>query len=278
MKNFRTQFLAILFFGVLALPAYAAELTLEIPLAAVSSTIQIPVVFTAGEETINVVEGSIGVPEGMTIERIDTSSSAFPLFASGPTYVPASRTIEFTAGALNGIAARDVALLFVLHARAEKESSYTLTPKSIHAYANDGIGTKLAVATVPTQVIVGEKGSVHTDIVPKGTPKALIAEIGKDDSLFEGKWFAAFFGSSAHYEVREGWWRFPERADRYYVLKDQNLRTTVWVTAADEQGKRVTTMIPATHPWAERAVLLALSLLAALCAYLAYRRLQKRTS
>ena len=278
MKNFKTFTLAFLLFTV-AVPLHAAELSIEAPLGGVGSPILLPVVFTAGDESVNVVEGSITIPEGMVVERLDTSGSAFPLFASGPTYMPSSRTVEFTAGSESGIGAREVALVFVIQARAEKEAMYEVSPGTIAAYASDGAGTKIAVAAHPTQVSVGAKGSVQVDAFPKGAPQTLLAEIGKEDSLFEGKWFLTFFGGAqgapvARYEIREGWWRLPETAERYYVLKDQSLHTTVWVTAVDERGGRVTTMIPAAHPWTERVVLLALSLLAALCAYLAHRKLR----
>jgi hypothetical protein len=279
MKYLLAAFLASLVLSASSLPVQAAELSIEAPLASAGSTILLPVVFTADAASVNVVEGSIAVPDGMVIESIDASGSAFPLFASGPTYMPSSRTVEFTAGSESGVAPHETALLFVIHARAEKEATYVLVPGLVTAYARDGVGTKVAVSAQKTQVSVGAKGSAQVDALPEGPARALLAEVGKDESLFEGRWFATFLGGEngtplARYEVREGWWRLPETAERYYVLKDQSLHTTVWVTAVDERGGRVTTMIPAAHPWTERVVLLALSLLAALCAYLAHRKLR----
>ena len=279
MKNFKTFTLAFLLFTV-AVPIHAAELSIEAPLGGVGSPILLPVVFTAGDESVNVVEGSITIPEGMTIEHLDTSGSAFPLFASGPTYMPSSRTVEFTAGSESNIGAHEVALVFVIQARAEKEAMYEVSPGTIAAYASDGAGTKIAVAAHPTQVSVGAKGSVQVDAFPKGAPQTLLAEIGKEDSLFEGKWFLTFFGGAqgapvARYEIREGWWRFPVSADRYYVLKDQARRTTLFVTAIDTNGNRTNILVPAAYPWAERAVLFAIALIAAVAAYLLMRRLRK---
>ncbi len=279
MKNFKTLALAFLLFTV-AVPLHAAELSIEAPLASAGSTILLPVVFTADAASVNVVEGSIAVPDGMVIESIDASGSAFPLFASGPTYMPSSRTVEFTAGSESGVAPHETALLFVIHARAEKEVTYVLVPGLVTAYARDGAGTKVAVSAKKAQLNVGAKGSVQVDALPKGAPQTLLAEIGKEDSLFEGKWFLTFFGGAqsapvARYEIREGWWRFPVSADRYYVLKDQARRTTLFVTAIDTNGNRTNILVPAAYPWAERAVLFAIALIAAVAAYLLMRHLRK---
>lgn len=280
MKNFKICTLAFLLLAVSATPLYAAELSIEAPLGSAGSPILLPVVFTAGDESVNVVEGSIAIPEGMTIEHLDTSGSAFPLFASGPTYMPSSHTVEFTAGSETGIGAHEVALVFVIQARAEREATYEVSPGVIAAYASDGAGTKVAVAARTAHVSIGPKGGVQVDALPKGAPRALLAEIGKEDSLFEGKWFLTFFGGThgapiERYEVREGWWRFPVSADRYYVLKDQARRTTLFVTAIDTNGNRTSVLVPPAYPWAERAVLFAIALIAAVAAYLLMRRLRK---
>lgn len=279
--NFLTSTLLSLAVFVTALtPAVAAELSIETPLGGAASTLQVPVVFTADNEAINVVEGSIKIPEGIMIESLDTSSSAFSLFASGPTYVISSHSVEFTAGAPTGIAPNEVALLFIINARAEAEGSYVFAPNTVHAYTSDGNGSRIEVDTRDATLAVGAKGSVSVDPLPKGTPQPLIAEVGKDASLFEGKWFATFYGgadgsSIDHYEVREGWWRFPVRVDRYFVLNDQSRSTTVWVTAVGTDGSRMTVALAPENPWSERLVLTFITLLAALGAYLLYRHMRK---
>ena len=278
MKHFLPLLLVSLLLGAPTLTALGATLSVEPPLGSAESTIELPVVFSADGESVNVVEGTITVPEGITIEAIDTSNSAFPLFASGPTYELGSRTIEFTAGAPLGINTDAVALVFVIHARSTFEGVYEFT-STASAYESDGSGTKIAVITNPAQLSVGAKGSVQVDALPKGAPQALVAEIGKDDSLFNGKWFVTFFGGSQgspveYYEVREGWWRTPKQADRYYVLEDQNLRTSIWVSAVDANGGRTTTYIGATYPWSERIALFAIAVLAGAIAFFLYRKLR----
>ncbi len=265
----------------IASPAHAAQLSIEAPLAAAGERVALPVVLTRERASLNVLEGSVLVPEGMTIERIDTSGSAFALFMTGPSYVPASHSIEFTAGAPGGLGDKDPVLLFVIYARAEVPGSYAFSG-TVTGYENDGVGTALSIAVAPATLSVGPQGSVSVDALPTYPPRALIAEIGRDASLFEGKWFATFFGGESgssvdHYVVREGWWRSEARADRYYVLQDQGRASTLWVTAVSENGKKTTVAIAALNPWPERILAAAAILLLGIIASLLWRRFKKRT-
>lgn len=280
MKTTMPLVLALLLMISSASCAHAAALSIESSPAAAETTFTIPVLISS-EKAINVVEGSILIPDGMVIERISTGDSAFSLFASGPRYVPASHSIEFTAGAPKGISAGTPARLFVIYARAATPGAYTLTPEGIRAYENDGKGTLITPNTTPMTIVVGEKGSVKEVARPKETLPPLIADIGKDTSLFQGKWYLTFYGGSdvAYYLVREGWWQLtPKRADRYYVLQDQSLHTPLWVTSITADGTKYTTYVPASHPWPERIFTLLLCILAGGIAFLLYIRMRRRTT
>lgn len=277
--NFLRAF-PLLLAAALAVPAAAAELSLEAPLASAESAFFLPVVFESESEDVNVVEGSIRVPEDVDIESIDTSASSFAVFAHGPVYDLSSRTITFAAGAPGGLAGTDVALLFVIRAHASVPGTYVFEPGAVTAYRNDGSGTAITVAADGTALSVGEKGSVAVDPLPKAPAVPLIAEIGRDASLFEGRWFATFFGgasgsSVAYYEVREGWLRPAARADRYYVLEDQGRGSTIWVTAVGEGGERATVTLPAENPWSERALIALAALVLLALAWLLFRRLRR---
>lgn len=280
MKNIHRLPL-LLTLAFVALPLYAAELSIETPLADAGDSFSLPVVLTPEGSQVNVIEGSIQVPDGVTIERIDTSGSAFALFMTGPVYVPASHSIEFTAGAPGGIE-NTPALLFVIEGRADVPGSYPFSG-TVTGYENDGAGTALAIAVAPVSLAVGPAGSVNVDAPREREPSPLLAEIGKDVSLFEGRWFATFFGgaygsSVEHYTVREGFWRAPVLADRYYVLQDQGRSTTLWVTAVSDGGKSVTVMLPAENPWMERFMIAALLLVIVIVASLVWRTLRKKRS
>ncbi|HRH24512.1 MAG TPA: hypothetical protein PK109_02905 [Candidatus Paceibacterota bacterium] len=261
------------------LPAYAAQLSIETPLAGAGDPFSLPVVLTPEGVTLNVVEGVIQVPDGVVVDRINTAGSAFSLFMTGPSYVPASHAIEFTLGAPGGVSTNEPMLLFVIEGHAQVPGSYPFKG-TVTGYENDGVGTALAIAVAPATLSVGPEGSVHVDPLPESAPTSLIAEVGRDASLFEGKWFATFFGGMSgssvdHYAVREGWWRAEVPADRYYVLQDQSRSSTLWVTAVGENGKRVTVAVAPENPWMERLLAAAIILTLGIIASLVWRRMKR---
>lgn len=280
MKRLFPIFLITLALFIEASVGYAAELVIEASPAAAETEFLLPVVLTDLED-INVVEGTLTLPEGITLVSIDTSGSAFPLFAEKPRYEPATHSVEFVAGAPTSVPDDSDALLFVIHARAASSGTYTITPTRFVAYINDGKGTSVNVSSQPTLLSVVEKGSLPAASRPEPATEPLIAEVGRDDTLFSGQWFVAFFGGSsgasvAHYEVREGWWKGPTRADRYYVLKNQSRSTTVWVSAISENGKKVTVHIPPANPWPEYALLFGLAVLVVVILFLTGKWIRRK--
>ena len=116
----------------------------------------------------------------------------------------------------------------------------------------DGKGSKTVVKRSPLVFditretkAVNELASLE-DFIP---PEPFSLTIGRDPSIFGGKWFVAFaaqdkgFGVS-YYEVQEGekaW----KRAQSPYLLEDQNLRSPVSVKAVDKAGnERIETLEP----------------------------------
>lgn len=248
---------------ILALPVKAAELSFKMPRAAANAPFLLPVLFTASPgEDLNAVEGTIMIPEGVVVDSIDTSGSSFSVFAAGPTYSETSHSITFLAGAPGGIDENARAVLFVIHGSAAIPGTYAFTPRSVAAYMNDGMGTKVAVSITAGSVVVGERGSVQIEeadsVPPTTTP--LVAEVGRDESLYGGKWFVTFYGGASgssvdYYEVKEGWWRSPVRSDRVVVLNDQSLSSLIRVTAVSENGNTIVTTIPAANPWKQWAII-----------------------
>ena len=83
-------------------------------------------------------------------------------------------------------------------------------------------------------------------------PQFVSVAVGSDPSLFGGKFYLSFFAQDSqsgvdHYEVKEGLFGGYVRADRYYVLHDQSLRSDISVRAVDVAGNTVIATIPAAH-------------------------------
>jgi hypothetical protein len=254
-------------------PAHAA-------LIKTGSTFYIPIQFERGPENINVIEGSIRIPSGITVQNIDTTGSSLAVFAHGPTLDLSQGTIEFTGGTPQGIE-EATGTLFVIEARADAVGTYTVIPKSVSAFENNGEGTQVGITVPAVTVTVRDDGEVEERAV-QGTPTPLVTAIGREETLFEGKWFVTFYGGASgasvdHYEVKEGWFGQTVSAERYHVLRDQGRSATLFVTAVDANGNTVSTRISPENPWPERFLFAGgIALLLALCGALYFLFLRKR--
>ncbi len=273
--------LFLLLVSILSAPvAHAASLSVDSVPAATGTVFSVPVRFASEGEQVNVIEGSILVPDGVSIDRIDTGGSVVSLWTERPAYTPATRSISFSGGVPGALPANATVVLFYIRAHASAPGTYVFTPQQATAYRADGSGERIAVNAESSTLSVGEAGSVAAGPTVTVGATPLIAEVGHDDSLFDGKYFATFYGGEAgegvdHYTVQEGWWRSAERASRYYILKDQKRETTLFVTAVNVNGTNVVAVVSPENPWPERAVFLLMLLVGAVGAFLAWRRIKR---
>lgn len=256
--------------------AASVRLTLD-PLQVVpGDTVSAVVWFDPEGEQINAVEGSIPLPVGLHVRDITTAGSAFALWPVAPRYELSRRSVEFTGGIPGGLAPDKSAKLFSFLVSAEQANEFSITPQNVRAYRNDGAGTAVAVTADPAAFVVSESApqQPHTEVKDREPPEEVYAEVGRDTSLFEGKYFLVVHARDAvskiaRVEIREGWWRpYREVAGEYYVLHDQTLHTTIRVRATDEKGNvRVVTVPPQAGTF--RMVWILYGVLAAIvCAFI----------
>jgi hypothetical protein len=110
-------------------------------------------------------------------------------------------------------------------------------------YENNGQGTKIEVPDVKFDFTnAGENLNEQIDTIP---PQAFMPVLGKDEHLFDGKWFVSFMTQDKesgidHYEKREAKLRFFrerwERSESPQLLKDQSLSSYVYIKAVDKKG------------------------------------------
>lgn len=262
---------------VIALPAQAVTLSIDDVDAGTASTFAVPVRINAEGTSINSVEGSINVPPGVTIDRIDRTGSVFSLWIEGPVYVPSERIIAFTGGVPGGIESSANELLFTIYAHSATPGSYSFAPEGVVAYRNDGTGGDVIVSAEASTLAIGEDADQPATNVDPVIRSPLYAEVGQDASLFDGAAFIALAGGDAEYFiVNEGLFSRGVRADDFYVLKDQARTSTIRVTAVQSDGTRTLTTIPAENPWPERALLAVVIVFALSCAWLLARALRRR--
>jgi hypothetical protein len=127
----------------------------------------------------------------------------------------------------------------VFEAKSESQSSIEILPSS-QVLLNDGFGTKADLKIEKYEFLV--KPSEKKEIVIKDNypPESFKIYLQRNKEIFDGKYYIIFDAKDkqsgiAYYEVKEGKYDF-EKAKSPYVLKDQSLRSYIYVKAVDRAG------------------------------------------
>jgi hypothetical protein len=154
-------------------------------------------------------------------------------------------------------------LIFSITFLAKKEGSGTIEFNGVKALRNDGKGTEVpltisnfqfSISNLPAgEPVPQEVTTPKTE--DRNPPEEFTPQVAADPAIFEGKWFLVFAtqdkGSGIdHYEVLESRnqkienrnWRTVESP---YLLKDQKLKSFIYVKAVDKAGnERIATLAP----------------------------------
>ena len=199
---------------------------------------------TEGKE-INSLEGTLQVNGGVKISEVNTGGSVFDLWPEKPQILN-NQEISFTGGTEGGIYGKDLRLFnFVI--TPTNIGDITIGLKGINAYLNDGKGTKLAGNNDVFKIkVIKQNVDKNKDIVSmlsekdKVPPLSFSIELGHDEFLFDGKYFITFNAVDSisginKYQVKEGDLSYVD-SDNTYVLKDQSLKSKIFVKAIDNAG------------------------------------------
>lgn len=220
---------------------------------------------------INALEGSITVPNGLDVSGVSAAGSVFTLWPVAPRYELSRRVIEFVGGVPGGVKERTGVAILSFDVRSTGRGIFTIGPVQAKAYLNDGVGTIIPVAAPSATLTVSDapEGTVPSTKSSTDTsaPEYVYADIGRDETLFEGRHFLtvrARDGESdiASIEVREGLFGWYAPIETYYVLSDQSLRTAVYVRVSDTNGNTKVVKISGTGdtpivPWWALGIMLA---------------------
>lgn len=246
----------VLFGWSLGAMAHAAQITFTAaPIApAAGEEFTIAVRLSTQDDSLNAVEGSVSVPKDIAVKNVSTGGSVLSLWPAQPRFVPGSGKVEFTGGVPAGVPAGADMLLFTITAVASAPGSYTFALDSARGFRDDGKGTGFMISGLQYKVSVGTQASAPAPQEKDTTaPQFISVEVGQDPALFDGRRYLTFFATDDqsgvnYYEVKEGWFSRYTKADRYYVLSDQEQRFAVWVRAVDQAGNRTAQKIPSQHP------------------------------
>ncbi len=274
-KIFSVSF-ALLFSFVLALPitAGAAELTLtsEIQEVGIDQQFQVDLVLNTENEEINAIEGRVIFPEDLLeLKEIRDGNSVINFWIDRPRAITNKETnnneIVFagiTPGGFNG----QNGLIFSAVFQSMREGSGAIEVHDIKALLNDGEGTEAETRILNLEFRILKSESQIPDsrfqILPDADPpEEFIPQIAADPAIFDGKWFLVFATQDkksgiAGYAIHEST-RIRTRVDAKdwisaespYLLRDQKLRSYIYVKAADKAGNERIAMILPKYPLKE---------------------------
>lgn len=258
IKYFFAPFFAILFFASNALAAdmfFGAD-TKELR----PGEIYEAKIYLSSTERVNAFEGKISFSQdNLKAEEIRDGNSLINFWIERPE--EREKGIVSFSGITPGGFAGEKGYLFSIIFRAISSGNGLVEIKDAKALKNDGNGTPAKVYLKPLvykiagEPVISESESAKKPIiVDKDPPEEFKPEIVFIKEINGGNWFAVFAtqdkGSGiSRYEIKESRKYFPFfskwiRAESPYVLKDQGLKSFVYVRAWDKAGNAKTVVAP----------------------------------
>ncbi len=233
----------------------------------VGQQFEIGVFLNTQGEVINAVQGKIVFPvDVLKPIGFRDNSSVLSLWVERP-HVESAGRIAFS-GIVPGGYTNSRGPLFSFIFQAEKEGKSVITTDEEQVLLNDGKGTAARFHRAPLTLTIQGKASKGSALLfPQDfdAPESFTPKVVQDPTVFDGKWFLVFTtqdkGSGiAYYAIHESR-RMKTRiatnqwieAESPYVLKDQTLKSYVYVKAVDNRGnERIAMLSPLYIPkWYE---------------------------
>ena len=233
----KAVFAASLFFAPAAGPIKAGDVFV------------MPVMVDAQGQKINVAEGSINFDSNLLeIHDITTGGSIFNTWTRQPIFSNQTGKITFTGGTTEAFSGSQGQVLKIVFFAKQPGQAYVNFSIDSALFLADGKGTKISPHLNNGSVAIlnppqnGGSNSQWNNILDadKTPPQNLNIALGKDSSVFDGKYFISFWATDSdsgigHYEVKEGSGEFAQ-TESPYVLNDQTLSGVVTVKVFDKSG------------------------------------------
>jgi len=217
------------------------------------------------DRVLNAVGGEIVFPDDLlAVRSINDGNSMVNFWVESP-HVQNNKIIF--SGIVPGGYYGDAARLFDIVFTPKTIGSGAVSFNNLSALLNDGSGTAAAVTANPWPFTVSNEEPSTPPPQPKidhDRPESFVPEISATPGVFDGKYFLSFLtqdkGSGIdHYEVKEtrddnadsGVWI---KAASPYLLKDQQLKSYIYVKAVDNSGNaRIVKLAPTNQSaWYEK--------------------------
>lgn len=221
-------------------------------------------------EIINAFEGTIYVPELLSVEAIRDGDTLIAFWSERP-YANNDQTIIFSGIIPGGWWGRN-GKVFSFIAQTINQGKGTIIVSDARILLHDGQGTEALISTESLTFHVDEKTAlipVVFDYDDNELPELFTPLLAQDPDIFEGDYFLVFAtqdkGSGIdHYEVQETKKRLKDeqggnwqKAESPYHIIDQTLQSFIYVRAIDRAGNiRVVVLEPTKRPDRRLAIII----------------------
>lgn len=262
----------------------------------VGKQLQVDFFLNTEKESINALEGEIVFSSDyLNLKKIQDGNSVVNFWVEKPKLSSVGK-ISFSGITPGGVVLEN-GLVFSLIFEAKKNGEASLDIDNFQALLNDGEGTKANLTVSPSKISISETTvddmsgkynlPVEIQIADDVAPESFNPEIAQDKNIFDGQNFIVFAtqdkGSGiAEYQVKESQYKFLSflkawrAAESPYLLKDQALRSFVFVKAIDLNGNQKISIMAPKYPVAFKEkyliyVIIILSLVASIL-WIIFRR------
>jgi hypothetical protein len=257
----------ILIFISLALigikPVEAAKFFMAPPVLTISQETETILNIDTEKENINAMELKLSFsPEDFLIKNINEGGSLISFWVEPPSFSNEKGEIFLTGIIPGGYQGNSGELLKInLIPLQTGEKKFTLSQAKI--LLNDGQGTAaklnssiLNFQVMPINPLIETKKPEIKDAEP---PESFTPEIGQSPDIFNNQWFLVFNTQDknsglAFYQIRETKQKILvpfikwETANSPYILKDQQLKSFIYVKAVDREGNVRIAIVSPVNP------------------------------
>ena len=251
-----------------AVPTFAAEISFDAKTQEVSvgEQFEAGVFLNTENEEINAVEGKIVFPsELLELKEIRDGNSIVNFWIERPK-VKSDNQIAFS-GIIPGGYTGEKGLIFSAIFQSKNEREGIIEIQEAKTLLNDGKGTQASLSISNLQFLISKQVpspqipiSEIKDIEP---PEPFGPIIAQDPEIFNGKYFLVFATQDKgagidHYEILEkeqkscirglikkDEWQVVESP---YLLKDQKLKSYIYIKAVDKTGNERIAVVEAKYP------------------------------
>lgn len=240
---------------------YSAMISADVPSNSVGIGSVVPVyLIIDAQKQINAVSGIITLGNAFSIESVSDANSIVNFWIEHPKAERSTNKVTFAGIIPGGFEGKASLLRLDVRAKQEGVHDIGLSGADIKVYLNGPDGVQDTATLSDISLSVDDKPA---SISPGDTelPEHFLISVTQNDLLHEGKWVVIFATQDKQSGIKE--YQVAERkgkrvkdyavldwkhAESPYVVKDQHLRSFIYVKAIDYAGNERIEVMPPQYP------------------------------